>query len=114
MIAGKKVVVMPATNAERTLERRRSKRWNSRPSDDASQDRTLSLAQGLPKVVAGPASSRWEEEPAYRREPAIERPARTHPDRPRRGALPVEPRDDLNDPRQVIARELSHLVVVED
>ena len=59
MIAGKKVVVvMPAYNAERTLERT----WREVVEfdfvdlvivvDDASQDRTLSLARHLPKVVA--------------------------------------------------------------
>jgi glycosyltransferase involved in cell wall biosynthesis len=59
MIAGKKVVVvMPAYNAERTLERT----WREVVEfelvdlvivvDDASQDRTLSLARRLPKVVA--------------------------------------------------------------
>ncbi len=59
MIAGKKViVVMPAYNAERTLERT----WREVVAfdfvdlvivvDDASQDRTLSLARRLPKVVA--------------------------------------------------------------
>ncbi|HET9263641.1 MAG TPA: glycosyltransferase family 2 protein [Vicinamibacterales bacterium] len=59
MIAGNKVVVvMPAYNAERTLERT----WREVVEfdvvdlvivvDDASQDRTLSLARRLPKVVA--------------------------------------------------------------
>ena len=59
MIAGKKVVVvMPAYNAERTLERT----WREVVAfdfvdlvivvDDASQDRTLALARQLPKVVA--------------------------------------------------------------
>ena len=58
MIAGKKVVVvMPAYNAERTLERT----WREVVAfdfvdlvivvDDASQDRTLALARQLPKVV---------------------------------------------------------------
>jgi glycosyltransferase involved in cell wall biosynthesis len=59
MIAGKKiVVVMPAYNAERTLERT----WREVVEldmvdlvivvDDASQDQTLSLARRLPKVMA--------------------------------------------------------------
>ncbi|MGH9384925.1 MAG: glycosyltransferase family 2 protein [Vicinamibacterales bacterium] len=59
MIQGKKVVVvMPAYNAERTIE----KTWREVLGqdivdlcivvDDASQDRTLSLARSLEKVVA--------------------------------------------------------------
>src|SRR6185295_615457 len=59
MIAGQKVVVvMPAYNAERTLE----KTWREVVDqsivdliivvDDASQDRTLALARTLDKVVA--------------------------------------------------------------
>ena len=66
MIAGKKVVVvMPAYNAERTIE----KTWREVIAhdvvdlvivvDDASQDRTLALARTLEKVIAhGHASNR--------------------------------------------------------